>query len=247
VTGGAAAQAPGLWYGAGHVADPDRPEVTRHVVHGRAPGHYHWLREKENPDVRAYLEAENAYTDAVMKPTEAFQAALYQEMLARIRETDEEVPCRRGGFFYYSRTEEGKQYPIYCREAGGLEAPEQVMLDLNQLAEGHPFLALGAAAVSDDGRRLAYTTDVTGFREYTLQVKDLETGALLPDRVEKVSAVAWAAATRRSSTSPRTRPSAPTGCTGTAWGSRWPTCCTRSRTRSSASTWAARAAWPTCS
>ncbi|HET9855609.1 MAG TPA: S9 family peptidase [Methylomirabilota bacterium] len=164
------------------------------IVHGDVrQDDYHWMREKDDPEVTAYLTAENAYTDAVMKPTVPFQESLYAEMLARIKEDDQSVPYRLRGYYYYSRTEKGKQYPIYCRKAGSLEAPEQVMLDLNQLAEGHPFLALGAAAVSDDGRRLAYTTDVTGFREYTLQVKDLETGALLPDRVEKVSAVAWAA------------------------------------------------------
>jgi oligopeptidase B len=164
------------------------------VVHGDVrQDDYHWLREKDDPEVTAYLTAENAYTDAVMKPTAAFQESLYAEMLARIKEDDQTVPYRLRGYFYYSRTEKGKQYPILCRKAGSLDAPEQVMLDLNQLAEGQPFLALGAATVSDDGRRLAYTTDVTGFREYTLHVKDLETGALLPDRVEKVSAVAWAA------------------------------------------------------
>ncbi len=164
------------------------------IVHGDVrQDDYHWMREKDDPEVIAYLTAENAYTDAVMKPTVPFQESLYAEMLARIKEDDQSVPYRLRGYYYYSRTEKGKQYPIYCRKAGSLEAPEQVMLDLNRLAEGHPFLALGAAAVSDDGRRLAYTTDVTGFREYTLQVKDLETGALLPDRVEKVSAVAWAA------------------------------------------------------
>src|SRR6266567_2157567 len=164
------------------------------IVHGdRRQDDYHWLRQKDDPEVLAHLRAENAYTDAVMKPTEALQDALYAEMLARIKEDDQTVPYRRRGFFYYSRTEKGKQYPIYCRKAGRLEAPEQVMLDLNQLAVGHPFLALGAASVSDDGRLLAYTTDLTGFREYTLYVKDLDTGALFPDRVEKVSAVTWAA------------------------------------------------------
>jgi oligopeptidase B len=164
------------------------------VVHGDVrQDDYYWMREKDDPEVTAYLTAENAYADAVMKPTAPFQEALYAEMLARIKEDDQSVPYRLRGHYYYSRTEKGKQYPIYCRRTGSLEAPEQVMLDLNRLAEGHPFLALGAAAVSDDGRRLAYTTDVTGFREYTLHVKDLETGALLPTRVEKVSTVAWAA------------------------------------------------------
>jgi oligopeptidase B len=164
------------------------------VIHGDTRhDDYHWMRQKDDPEVTAYLTAENAYADAVMKPTQVFQQGLYAEMLSRIKEDDQTVPYRRGGYFYYSRTEKGKQYSILCRKAGSLEAPEQVMLDLNQLAEGQPFLALGAASVSDDGRLLAYTTDLTGFREYTLRVKDLETGALLPDRVEKVSAVAWAA------------------------------------------------------
>src|SRR5882724_5383325 len=179
--------------------DTPRPPVARKiprtdVVHGDVrQDDYYWMREKDDAEVIAYLTAENAYTDAVMKPTVPFQESLYTEMLARIKEDDQSVPYHLRGYFYYSRTEKGKQYPIYCRKAGSLEAPEQVMLDLNQLAEGHPFLALGAASVSDDGRLLAYTTDLTGFRDYTLHVKDLETGALRPDFVEKVSAVAWAA------------------------------------------------------
>ena len=178
---------------------PPTPPIAKRVpqaevVHGdERHDDYYWMRQKGDPDLVAYLTAENAYTDAVMEPTKAFQAELYAEMLARIKEDDQTVPYRRGGYFYYSRTEKGKQYPILCRKAGSLEAPEQVMLELNQLAEGHPFLALGAASVSDDGRLLAYTTDLTGFREYTLHVKDLQTGGALPDRVEKVSAVAWAA------------------------------------------------------
>ncbi len=164
------------------------------VVHGdRRQDEYFWLRNKDSPEVMAYLRAENAYTDAVMKPTEALQAALYDEMLARIKEDDETVPYRRGGHFYYSRTETGKQYPIFCRKAGSLEVREEVTLDLNLLAKGHQYLALGALSVSDDGRRLAHTTDVTGSREYTLHVKDLGTGALEPDRIEKVVSVAWAA------------------------------------------------------
>jgi oligopeptidase B len=128
-----------------------------------------------------------------MKPTESLQEALYQEMLARIKEDDQTVPFRRGGHLYYSRTEKGQQYPIYCRKAGSLDTPEEITLDLNALAEGHAFLSLGAWAVSDDGHRLAYTLDFTGVREYTLHVKDLRTGALDPDRIEKVTAVAWSA------------------------------------------------------
>src|SRR5229473_5808795 len=167
---------------------------TTDVVHGDVRvDDYFWMRDREDPDVTAYLTAENVYTGAVMKPTEGFQESLYAEMLARIKEDDQTVPFRRGGYFYYSRTEKGKQYPIYCRKAGGLDAPEEVMLDLNLLAAGHPFFSLGAYAVSDDSHLLAYSTDITGFREYTLYVKDLRTGALLPGTIEKVASVAWAA------------------------------------------------------
>src|SRR5438128_608304 len=175
-----------------------RPPVARKVpkvdvVHGdRRVDDYFWLRDKSNPEVAAYLEAENTYVDAVMRPTGPFQAALYREMLARIRETDLSVPYREGGYFYYTRTEEGKQYPILCRKKGGLEAPEEVTLDLNALAEGHRFLSLGAYVVSDDGSLLAYSTDVTGFREYTLRVKDLGTGQILPERIERSRSATWA-------------------------------------------------------
>src|SRR5262245_37915378 len=118
------------------------PPIAKRVpkvdeVHGeRREDDYFWMRDKSNPDVRAYLEAENAYTAAVMQPTEPLQKKLYDEMLARIQETDMGVPWRKGGYFYYSRTEQGKQYPIYCRKAGSLEAPEQVVLDMNALAAG---------------------------------------------------------------------------------------------------------------
>jgi len=176
-----------------------QPPVAKKVpridlVHGQArQDDYFWLRQKDDPEVTAYLRAENAYTDALMKPTEAFQEALYQEMLARIKEDDQSVPYRRGSHVYYSRTEKGKQYPILCRKAGSPEAPEEVTLDLNALADGHAFLSLGAYTASDDGHLLAYTLDFTGFREYTLYVKDLRTGTLLPDRVDKVASVAWPA------------------------------------------------------
>ena len=128
-----------------------------------------------------------------MKPTEAFQKALYDEMLGRIKETDLSVPYRDGGWFYYSRTEKGKQYPIYCRKKGSVEAPEEVFLDVNELAKGEKFMSVGARSVSDDGNLLAYTTDNTGFRDYTLHVKDLATGKLFPETVARVSSVAWAA------------------------------------------------------
>jgi oligopeptidase B len=164
------------------------------LVHGdQRMDDYAWLREKSKPEVAAYLEAENAYAAAVMKPTEAFQEALYQEMLGHIKETDLSVPYRNGAYFYYSRTEQGKQYPIYCRRAGSVDAAEQIVLDLNELAQGQPFMSLGAYVVSDDGQWLAYSTDNTGFRQYTLQVKDLRTGKAGSERIEKTGSVAWSA------------------------------------------------------
>jgi oligopeptidase B len=167
------------------------PHVTE--IHGmKLVDDYFWLRDKPNPDVRAYLEAENAYAAAVMKPTDELQGRLYTEMLARIKETDENVPYREGGYLYYSRTEKGKQYPILCRKAGSIDAPEQIVLDVNKLAEGKTFMSVSAFRPSDDGNLLAYSTDSTGFRQYTLQVKDLRTGELLPDKVEKTGSVVWA-------------------------------------------------------
>jgi len=167
------------------------PKVTE--INGqKMMDNYYWLRDKQNPDVRAYLEAENAYTDAVMKPTEPLQKKLYDEMLGRIKETDVEVPYKEGGYFYYVRTEAGKQYGIRCRKKGSMDATEEVVLDINELAQGQTFMSLGGFAVSDDGNLLAYTTDNTGFRQYTLAVKDLRTGKVLVDHAERVGSVAWA-------------------------------------------------------
>jgi oligopeptidase B len=164
------------------------------VLHGeRRVDDYFWLRQKDDPEVRAYLEAENRYTEAVMSPTRPLQETLYSEMLGRIQETDLSVPFRDGAYFYYARTEEGKQYPILCRRRDTPGAAEEVTLDVNELARGHAFMALGGFAVNDQGRLLAYSTDNTGFREYTLFVKDLETGALLPFTAERTGAMAWAA------------------------------------------------------
>jgi oligopeptidase B len=167
------------------------PRTT--TVHGRAlTDDYGWLRDKDDPRVRAYLEAENAYTRAVMQSTEAFQESLYQEMLARIKETDMGVPYRYGEYEYYSRTQAGKDYPIYCRRRRIEGAPEEIILEMNALAEGHEFFSLGAFAVSPDGNLLAYSTDVTGFREFTLYVKDLRSGQLLSEQIEKTRSLAWA-------------------------------------------------------
>jgi oligopeptidase B len=165
------------------------------TIHGkRLTDDYGWLREKTNPEVIAFLEQENAYTAAVMKPTAELQASLYTEMISHIKEDDVSVPFRDGDYFYYTRTEQGAQYPIYCRKHGSLEASEEVILDMNQMATG--FLALGAFTVSDDGNLLAYSTDTTGFRQYTLHVKDLKTGEVLSDSAERVGSVVWAAGGR---------------------------------------------------
>jgi oligopeptidase B len=167
------------------------PKVTE--INGRKlVDNYFWLRDKPNPEVRAYLEAENAYTEAIMKPTEPLQMKLYGEMLGRIKETDVDVPHRDGEYLYYSRTEAGKQYQIRCRKRGSLDAAEEILLDINEMAKGQRFMAVGAYQVSDDGNLLAYTTDNTGFRQYTLAIKDLRTGKVMTDRAEKVGSVVWA-------------------------------------------------------
>jgi oligopeptidase B len=153
---------------------------------------YFWLREKSNPAVMEHLKAEDSYTETVMKPTAPLQEKLYKEMLSHIKQTDVNVPYRFGNYFYYSRTEEGKQYPIYCRKRGSLEATEEIILDQNELAKGQKFMSIGSFAPSDDGNLLAYSTDNTGYRQYTLHIKNLQTGELFPERIERVDNVAWA-------------------------------------------------------
>jgi oligopeptidase B len=178
--------------------DSIKPPVAKKVaktttIHGDTlVDDYYWLREKSNPEVMSYLEAENAYTDAVMKDTENFQAELYKELLGRIKETDVNVPYKNGDYFYYSRTEAGKQYAILCRKRGSLDAKEEVYLDLNELAKGLKFLGMGPGAVSEDGNLFAYSIDTTGFRQFKLQIKDLRTGRLLADTAERVTSVEWA-------------------------------------------------------
>jgi oligopeptidase B len=153
---------------------------------------YFWLREKTNPSVLAHLKAEDAYAESLMKHTAPLREKLYNEMLSHIKQTDTNVPYRDGNYFYYSRTEEGKQYPIFCRKKGTLEAAEEIYLDMNDLAKGQKFMSLGALSPSDDGNLLAYSTDNTGYRQFTLQVKDLRTGQIFPEKIERVTAVVWA-------------------------------------------------------
>src|SRR5688572_30517552 len=173
---------------------PAAKKVTKETkIHGYTlKDDYFWLREKGSAEVTKHLEAENAYTETVMAPHKALQEGLYKEMLGRIKQTDLSVPARQGDYWYYSRTEEGKQYPYMCRRKGTMEGAEEILLDLNQLAEGHSFLGLGAYAVSDDAHWLAFSLDTSGYRQYTLHVKDLRSGALSKEKIDRVGTVVWA-------------------------------------------------------
>lgn len=155
---------------------------------------YFWLRERDNPEVRVYLNAENAYLDSVMAHTKSLQETLYQEMRGRIQEDDTSVPEKIDGYYYYQRNEEGKQYPIFCRKAGQVDASEELLLDQNVLAEGHAFCDLGVYRISPDHNLLAFSVDYEGNERFVLQVKDLRTGKLLPDTIpDTFYSVEWAA------------------------------------------------------
>jgi oligopeptidase B len=177
---------------------PPNPPVAKAVprtetLHGETRvDNYFWLRDKGNPEVIAYLESENAYTEAGMKHTAPLQETLYQELLGRIKETDEAVPHRQGGYFYYTRTEQAKAYPIYARKKGSVDASEEVTLDQNELARDKKFHALGGFDVSPDGTKLLYLEDLTGFREYTLHVRDLATGRNIESIPNVWDGTAWA-------------------------------------------------------
>ncbi len=148
---------------------------------------YYWLRERENPDVIAYLEAENEYVEAVMAHTQPLQDALFDEIVARIKEDDASVPSMRDGYWYYSRFVEGGEYPIYCRKEGTLDADEQITIDGNVEAEGHEFFSLRGLTVSPDTHTLAYATDTVGRRKYTLRFRDLTTGEDLADEIPEIT------------------------------------------------------------
>lgn len=154
---------------------------------------YFWMREKSNPEVIDYLKAENNYTKAMMKYTEDFQEKLYKEILGRIKETDLSAPVKKGDYYYYERTEEGKQYSIYCRKKGSIGADEEVLLDQNLLAQGHSYFSMGAFKISPDQQLLAYSTDTTGAETYTIYIKDLKTGKLFDDEIQNTYySVEWA-------------------------------------------------------
>ena len=154
---------------------------------------YFWLREKGNPEVVSYLERENAYTESVLAPTKALRAALYQEMVGRIKEDDSSAPVPFLGYVYYTRTEKNRQYPIYCRKAAAPGAAEEILLDLNTMIGAHTYIGVGQFKVSDDGARLAYSIDWTGYRQYEVFVMDLVTKALVPQKIGPVSSLEWGA------------------------------------------------------
>ncbi len=169
----------------------ERPHVTE--IHGdRLEDPYFWLRRKRSRAVLRYLQAENRYTARMMKSTEPLQRGLFREIRSHLKETDLSVPQFHDGFFYYTRMVKGRQYAIHCRRRGSMEAEEEVILDVNELARGKKFMSVGEMAVTDDGHLLAYSTDETGFRDYTLRVKDLRTGKLLATCIHKVGDAEWA-------------------------------------------------------
>ncbi|MGH6887085.1 MAG: S9 family peptidase, partial [Geminicoccales bacterium] len=175
-----------------------RPHVVE-SSNGNRTDEYYWLRDDEraSPEVIGYLEAENAYKEAMTAHTQALEDKVYEEIIARIKQDDSTVPYRHRGYWYYTRFETGKEYPIYARKAGSLDAPEELMLDVNRMAEGHGFFQVGSTAIAPDNRILAYTEDDVGRRQFTLRFKDLATGATLSDRIENVDpSVAWTADSR---------------------------------------------------
>ncbi len=206
---GALSGAPGDAAGAGiapaSVATAPAPPVaavkpfTVESRHGNRIDNYYWLRDdtRKNPDLLAYLAAENAYTDALLAQVKPLEDKLYREVIDRVKQDDSSVPYRQRGWWYYRRYDTGQEYPVYARKKGTLKAPEEVMLDVPQLASGHDFYQVGQRAVSPDNQLLAYVEDTVGRWQYTLRFRNLATGQTLPDMVDNVEAsLAWAADSR---------------------------------------------------
>lgn len=177
-----------------------KPPVARKIpktlrIHGyEIVDNYGWMRdrnEKKDPEVIRHLEAENAYTDSFMDRHKPFVDSLYAEMLGRIKQTDQSVPQKRGSFWYFTNTEEGRQYPTYLRSRSRDRSAAEVLLDQNEMAKGHQYFAIGTFEVSDDDNLLAFSTDTTGYRQYTLQIKDLRSGLVLSNRMERVTSAVW--------------------------------------------------------
>ncbi len=168
---------------------PQKLEKHGHV----RTDNYFWMKDRDNPEVIAYLKAENAYTEAAMARDKDVEEKVFAEFKARIKQTDISVPYRRDGYYYYTRTEEGKDYPIFCRKKGSLEAPEQIMVDANKVAEGHKFCSVHRPVISSGNDIAAYPVDTVGRRFYTIHFKNLSTGDTLKDNIPNVTEnVAWA-------------------------------------------------------
>lgn len=180
--------------------EPMKPPVAKKdpkvlKIHGyEITDNYAWLRDRnkeKNPEIIKYLEAENAYTESHMGPHKAFVDNLYKEMLGRVKQTDLSVPIKSGGYWYFNKTEEGKQYPTFYRSKTRDGKDAELLLDQNEMAKGYKFYSIGAFEASDDGNMLAFSTDTVGYRQYTLQFKDLRTGKVLPDKIERVTSTEW--------------------------------------------------------
>lgn len=179
-------------------APPDvekRPHVVKAPHGAERQDEYYWLRDdsRKDPDMLAYLNAENAYADAYMARLKPLEDRLYEEIVGRIKQDDSSVPYRERGWWYYSRFETGQDYPVYARRQGSMEAPEQVLLDVNVMAEGKDYFNIGDWEVSQDNRLLAWAEDDVGRRQYVIRIKDIETGKVFEDRISGVSAnIVWA-------------------------------------------------------
>lgn len=171
------------------------PDTMKPIINGDIRiDNYYWLNQRENPKVIAYLTAENEYQDTVLASTKKFQESLFDELKGRIKEDDESVPYFENGYYYYTRFEKGKEYAIYCRKKGDEKAPEEVIVNVNDLATGHNYFQLGGLEISPDNKLAVYGVDTVSRRKYTLYVKNLETGEVLPDRIpETVGGATWAA------------------------------------------------------
>ena len=177
------------------VKPPDAKKIPKELtIHGDTRiDNYYWMNERENPEVIAYLEAENAYTDAVMKHTEPLQEKLFEEIKSKIIQEDESVPYKENGYYYYTRTVPEKEYYLLCRKKDNLEAPEEIILDVNQMAEGYEFFAVGGSEISPDNKMLAYGVDTVSRRQYTVYFKNLETNEILADIIPNtMGSVTWA-------------------------------------------------------
>ena len=176
-----------------------KPPVAKKIdkeltIHGHTRlDPYYWLNERENPEVIDYLNAENKYTKSLMKHTEKFQEKLFKEIVGRIKQTDMSVPYKLNGYFYYTRYENGKEYPVYCRKKGSLKAVEEIMINANELARGHSFFNIKNLVVSNDNKFLAFSVDTVSRRIYTIHFKNLETGEMMVEKIENTSGNAdWA-------------------------------------------------------